>query len=160
MRPALTPEFKAKFLQHYAGIGINMKCIAKTFQLPDRTLNGVLLNDKREHTLYLSKDGYSDFYSPDEWIAELRSIADLTDEEIQKIRIITGACENKDIIKSVKLGWISFLQNLINDNLISFSLYQYLQSIGIALPLYNSEQNRTVSAEELIEAGYAKYRMI
>jgi hypothetical protein len=81
-RPGMSKE---RFFALYAGIGITAKCVAKSFKIPDRILNGVLLNDNQEPVLYLTKNGFSDFYSIDEWVLSLRSIDQLTDDEITKL---------------------------------------------------------------------------
>ncbi len=72
---------KAGFLKNYSMQGLSVTCIAKTFQLPNRVLDGVLYNVRGDYALCLSLNGHLDFYDLNEWVLPLRDVLQLTDEE-------------------------------------------------------------------------------
>lgn len=151
-----TIENKAKFLQNYIGIGISMVCIAKNFTIPDRILNGVIINDKKQQTLYLTKDGCSDLFSANEWVAELRPLSSITDEDaievanIFNLHHLSGAV--KDLIKSIIIALDGTSNKSATTEFVSnwAESIDYLRSKGYALPWIG------LSVKQQIEYGWVK----
>lgn len=158
---------KAKFLQHYVGCGVIMSCVAKKITIPNRVLNGVILNDKKEETLFLSKDGYSDFFSAAEWVANLKPLSSITDEEIIDIaNILMRGREydyymyeselNMKVIKTYPKGedglggWFGIYAIAPNNKEFTLEVWDYLRSRGYALPWMG------LSVEELQNRGWIK----
>ena len=147
---------KALFLNQYAGIGLKMKCVAKSFQLQNKELRGILLNDKSEKVLYLSNNGYGDFYDIDEWQLPLRSVSQLTDDEY----VIIGSLTFPGI-GTTKFSHLAFEagREIVKKQRIGWSVYQYLQRIGVLTPFtYLNENNQpvTLQPDEIIAKGWAK----
>lgn len=137
-----TLENKSRFYQQISGIGIVMDCIAKTFQIESRILNGVLLNDNRRNTLYLTKDGFSDFFAIEEWQANLTPLSSITDEDAIKVARMLNYGFNDELAIQYAMDYVK--------NINYISVYQYLQSKGYALP-WNG-----LSVDDLISYGWLK----
>jgi len=153
-------QARALFINQYAGIGLKMSCIAKSFQLDDKELRGVLLNDNLELTLYLSDKGYGDFFDINEWQLNLRSVSQLTDEEFLFVSIMSDPSNEDELYDDQNICngkyQISEFQKELD---MPVDFYQYLLRIGILLPLtYLDENNKPVmlQPDEIIELGWAK----
>jgi hypothetical protein len=155
-------KIKALFYNQYAGIGLDMTCVAKSFQLPNKELRGVLLNDNLELTLYLSDKGYGDFYDINEWVINLRSVDQLTDDEAVIVAFQNRFIGNTDPDICAKVGR-DILKRVFEDKqsnmCIPFECADYLRSIGVLLPFtYLDENNKpiTLQPDEIIARGWAK----
>ena len=152
-------QAKALFINQYVGLGLKMKCIAKSFQLPDKELRGVLLNDNQERTLYLSENGKGDFYDINEWVLIAREITQLTDEEKQIFSedFTKGSYPIESAIKAFNFytdGKSWYMQDVLK-------ITDYLRSIGILLPFtYLSDDNTpiTLSPSQLIELNWVRIK--
>ena len=139
-----TLENKADFLKTISGIGVKMTCIAKSFQIPDRTLKCVLLNDKRENTLYLTdENGHSDFFAIEEWQANLTILTSITDEDATEVCNLLRP--STDFKKDIRVFAIHYSEWHI-------LAHQLLRSKGYALPYIG------LTVEKQIEYGWIKLK--
>lgn len=165
--PELLAELKAFVCKQYSFFGIEMKCIAKNFQLPDRMLDGVVFNIRGDYALCLSTGTHLDFYDINEWTLPLRSLSKITDSEaieVAKIKnglfncagvsaiVIRSNSTKLDSIRVVALDKGKYLtEEQINDVQLRFPEYQYLQQKSFALPIFY--KGVQYSVERLVEYG-------
>jgi hypothetical protein len=176
----ITNEIKAKVFAPY--VGVEMKCIAKSFQLENKILSGVVYNSRNEYVICLKKDNHIDFVDANEWIPILKPLSQITDEDAIEVASMvdsgfklskktTVKRHNNDTLISINTNevddvcmvHITLKKNFFNVKAIheddwnittgtAFKAYQYLQSRGYDLPNY------LLGGKTLQEAGLAIYQ--
>jgi hypothetical protein len=152
MNTEIPKGLKAAVLKQYSMLNLNMECIAKNFQLPDKRLDGVVYNIRGDYALCLSNENHLDFFDIDEWILPLRALSSITDSEAIEVAKIVEPFEGLSGWWEPEHGkrWASqAIDGIAVPNAIL--VYQYLQQKGFALPVYYNGQLFSVADLEQMQ---------